>query len=181
MALDLFWRSNIQPNVMSAAVSLACFYWPKVKCFANHVTSYTLPETSIYAPENRPSQKESSLPTMHFQERTVSFREGNILPNVYLLLSVQKSVSTSVKSQEKKLVRSVLGGNFKHFLCSPLGFHDPMGLVSTTGVSTSNGHLPRGGSWCIFSKWVERNVYFYIQVKIQAHICFIDMYMFLIY
>ena len=30
----------------------------------NHTT--TLPETNI-APENRPSQKESSLPTIHFQ------------------------------------------------------------------------------------------------------------------
>ena len=27
---------------------------------------YTLPETNI-APENRPSQKETSIPTMHFQ------------------------------------------------------------------------------------------------------------------
>ena len=37
----------------------------------------TLPETnSKFAPENRPFQKESSLPTIHFQVRTVSFREG---------------------------------------------------------------------------------------------------------
>ena len=33
----------------------------------------TLPETNI-APENRPSH---SIPTIHFQVRTVSFREGN--------------------------------------------------------------------------------------------------------
>ena len=39
----------------------------------------TLPETNI-APENRPSQKESSLPTIHFQGRTLSFREGNSKP-----------------------------------------------------------------------------------------------------
>ena len=36
----------------------------------------TLPETNI-APENGPSQKETSIPTIHFQVRTVSFREGN--------------------------------------------------------------------------------------------------------
>ena len=36
----------------------------------------TLPETNI-APENRPSQKESSIPTIHFQVRAVSFREGS--------------------------------------------------------------------------------------------------------
>ena len=35
----------------------------------------TLPETNI-APENSFSQKESHLPTIHFQGRTVSFREG---------------------------------------------------------------------------------------------------------
>ena len=39
--------------------------------------SYTLPETNI-APENRPSQKETSLPTINFQLQTfnVSFRGG---------------------------------------------------------------------------------------------------------
>ena len=35
----------------------------------------TLPETNI-APENTVSQKEMSLPTIHFLVRTVSFREG---------------------------------------------------------------------------------------------------------
>ena len=29
------------------------------------------------APENRPSQKENCIPTIHFQVRYVSFREGN--------------------------------------------------------------------------------------------------------
>ena len=37
--------------------------------------SPTLPTTSI-APENMPSQKETSIPTIYFQVRTVSFREG---------------------------------------------------------------------------------------------------------
>ena len=32
----------------------------------NHKLTITLPETNI-APENRPSQKESSIPTIHFQ------------------------------------------------------------------------------------------------------------------
>ena len=35
----------------------------------------TLPETNI-DPENRSSHKESRLPTMKLQVRTVSFREG---------------------------------------------------------------------------------------------------------
>ena len=36
---------------------------------------YTLPETNI-TPENRPSRKESSLPTTIFQVQIVSFRDG---------------------------------------------------------------------------------------------------------
>ena len=40
---------------------------------------YTLPESNV-ALENRPSQNnESSLPTINFQVRTVSFREGTFL------------------------------------------------------------------------------------------------------
>ena len=35
-----------------------------------------LPETNI-APENRPSQKETNVPTIHFQVRTLSFRKGS--------------------------------------------------------------------------------------------------------
>ena len=35
----------------------------------------TLPETNI-APKHRPSQKETSIPTIHFLVRAVSFREG---------------------------------------------------------------------------------------------------------
>ena len=36
----------------------------------------TLPKTRI-APENRPSQKETSLPIIHLRVRAVSFREGS--------------------------------------------------------------------------------------------------------
>ena len=36
---------------------------------------FTLPKTNI-VPENRPSQKGTSIPTIHFQVRAVSFREG---------------------------------------------------------------------------------------------------------
>ena len=35
----------------------------------------TLPKTNI-APENRPSQKESSIPTIHFRVQAVRFRDG---------------------------------------------------------------------------------------------------------
>ena len=39
---------------------------------------HTLPKTNT-SPENRPYQKESSIPTIHFQVRAASFREGNPL------------------------------------------------------------------------------------------------------
>ena len=55
----------------------------------------TLPETNI-APENRPSQKETSIPTIHFQGRAVSFRDckytvrpsGNPSWDIYFALYV---------------------------------------------------------------------------------------------
>ena len=50
----------------------------------NKSSLYTLPETNI-APENRPSQKETSIPTIHFQVQTVSFREGNSVTQISLL------------------------------------------------------------------------------------------------
>ena len=56
------------------------FIWPDF--FELPTTSWSLPPLKLYniAPENRPSQKEMDLPTIHFQVQTVSFREGN-LPN----------------------------------------------------------------------------------------------------
>ena len=38
--------------------------------------NYT-PWNEQFAPANRPSQKETTIPTIHFQVRAVSFREGN--------------------------------------------------------------------------------------------------------
>ena len=38
----------------------------------------TFPETNI-VPENKPSQKETSIPTIHLQVRAVGFKEGNML------------------------------------------------------------------------------------------------------
>ena len=46
----------------------------------NRAEVWHLPETNI-AHENRPSQKECSLPTIHFQVGTVSFREGSSVRN----------------------------------------------------------------------------------------------------
>ena len=45
----------------------------------------TLFETNK-APENRPSQKEIHIPTIHFQVRTASFRDGTCFEDVFFLL-----------------------------------------------------------------------------------------------
>ena len=49
----------------------------------------TIPETNI-APENRPSQEETSIATIHFQGQAVSFREGSHvwISSVFLCLVV---------------------------------------------------------------------------------------------
>ena len=133
-------------------------------------------------PENRPCQKESSLPTIHFQVRTVSFREGNILPRVYLILSVQKSVSTSVESQEKKLVRSVLGGGFKQFLCSPLGRWSNLSVSDDWKVRPSVQTaicLMEGRCFVMLHPYVEKWMHVYASFAngLKAMTMFICVYM----
>ena len=52
-----------------------CNYTPEIwQTAPQH--SHALPETNM-APENRSSQKETSIPTIHFHVRAVSFREGS--------------------------------------------------------------------------------------------------------
>ena len=50
----------------------------------------TLPETNI-ASENRPSQTETSIPTINFQVRAVSFRECNGMSHLCFCSSTFKS------------------------------------------------------------------------------------------
>ena len=51
-------------------------WWKKSKIFhLVYIKACTLPETNK-APKEIASQKERSLPTIHFQVRTVSLREG---------------------------------------------------------------------------------------------------------
>ena len=52
----------------------------------------TLPETNIFAPENRPKPKNKfHLPTIHFQMRTVSFRECISLIQIFLPIHHEKN------------------------------------------------------------------------------------------
>ena len=53
-----------------------------VKKILRGFRTVTLPETNI-APENRPSQKETSILTIHFQVQAVSFREGKFFGGVH--------------------------------------------------------------------------------------------------
>ena len=57
----------------------------------------TLPKTNM-VPENRPSQKEIHLPTIHFQVRAVSFREGKLWGGIfcYFFQASNKQINTYV-------------------------------------------------------------------------------------
>ena len=61
------------------------------------ITKFTLPETnsSLYV---KPSQKETNLPTIHFQGRTVSFREGK--PNYTSWCTFERSKTLETFSTE---------------------------------------------------------------------------------
>ena len=63
--------------------------------FSSISDMFTLPKTNI-APENKPSQKENHLPTIHFQVRTVSFREG--ISVSYIFLNIKNTAVFSVFS-----------------------------------------------------------------------------------
>ena len=52
---------------------------------------YTLPKTNT-APENRTSQKETSIPTIHFQVQFVIFRECIITSQIHTLDSEQTNI-----------------------------------------------------------------------------------------
>ena len=69
--------------------------------------STTLPETNI-APENRPSQKETSIPTIHFQVRTVSFRECNQLRTFKIMFGQQKNSEGQWDSPKVNGIHQVL-------------------------------------------------------------------------
>ena len=69
----------------------------------------TLPKTNM-APENRPSQKEIHLPTIHFQGRTVSFNYG---------ISWVQTPNTASQWILKFLPTSFCRNNYCHF---PTGF-----------------------------------------------------------
>ena len=57
----------------------------------------TLPETNI-APENGPSQKESNIPTIHFQGRAVRFRGGQFVFSSRMPFKVRKTCQEKVTS-----------------------------------------------------------------------------------
>ena len=57
--------------------SAAYFSTSPRRCGAKECKWNTLPETNV-APKNRPPQKESSIPTIHFRCYVFSFREGKL-------------------------------------------------------------------------------------------------------
>ena len=116
---------------LAGLLGIASLQWD---FFSLKIADDTLPETNI-APENRPSQKESSIPTIHFQVRAVSFREGMefFLRNFPSEINIELDKMDSGKCQSKCRVSKgmespssigcnlqLLDGGFKHFLFSPL-------------------------------------------------------------
>ena len=69
-------RRAPKPSVDVVATCFASVAAPDIGELFKPLWGYTLPETNV-APENRPSQKETSIPSIHVQGRFVSFREGN--------------------------------------------------------------------------------------------------------
>ena len=96
----------------------------------------TLPETNI-APENRPSQQEMNIPTIHFQGRAVSFREG-ILHN--LVHPIVQNLVPSLHFGNSKALhgKSITEGERK--TTTPCNDKDQPGKITTFDI----GNLPDG-------------------------------------
>ena len=71
----------------------------------------TLPRTkSKFTPGNRPFQKETSIPTIHFRVRTDSFREGYLsFPDIYPCLSPKTATKQRRSHASLSLVASPRG------------------------------------------------------------------------
>ena len=102
-----FWPLIIAHLIPKRIVGFSTFHSPspKSKVFKN-----TLPETNI-APENGPSQTETSIPTIHFQGRTVSFREGNQSGNASTPLSFSARTWSSPLHGDLCLDQKIRGPN----------------------------------------------------------------------
>ena len=72
--------SLVEPGQSTTQIGSQGFFEIILREEQHEIIWHTFPETNI-APENRPAQKETSIPTIHFQVRAVSFREGNTSPN----------------------------------------------------------------------------------------------------
>ena len=68
---------------------------------------------SQFAPENRPSQKEISVPTIHFQVRTVSFREGTWFSTSQVVIAAFLNHQQHVEEEEKHQKRHAGSCNLK--------------------------------------------------------------------
>ncbi len=77
VAWDFFHQQYVGKNMRSFQEAGS---FRKLYLSGRNPHGFTLPETNIFAPENRPKvpkRKRESIPTIHFQGRTVSFREDS--------------------------------------------------------------------------------------------------------
>ena len=90
---------------MSGAFSQASCADFQVKSDSCVLSDYP-PWNQQFAPENRPSQKETSIPTIHFQGQTVSFREcNNCEQTKQIQTTTVAQVTTTKREPEPELIR----------------------------------------------------------------------------
>ena len=118
MFVKFFWislalaqaRSRYNDCISSACIT-SYFAWMSL-----HV-SIALPKTNM-ALARKPSQKETSLATIHFQVRTVSFREGKVthlLPGTFSLMLFEVLASGKEVSVQDKIQGMDLKLHIVHF------------------------------------------------------------------
>ena len=95
------WISRVNPSASLLTALNAGAIW-----------RYTLPETNI-APESRPSQRETHLPTIIFQGRTVNFKGCRF--EYHFATTLRTCISHQSCDSCNDLVLSIMQLNIRHF------------------------------------------------------------------
>ena len=77
-------QPSVHPSFEKQASPKSQTHSPGVVFLLKVTSSVTLPKTNI-APENRPSQKETSIPTIHFQVQTCCLLSGRVIQSYWWL------------------------------------------------------------------------------------------------
>ena len=117
---------------------------PEISRYCSRIIKFTLPETNI-APENRVSQKETSIPTIHSQGRYVSFREGKssfIQFRSLSVISIPWFMATSTHSCQDKINYNIIHNCWENQLwheCHHNSSHQETGYFTQQVSHLKNG------------------------------------------